>query len=282
MPGTKDQRDKERKAHLVELNWGCRVQDSVPADIRPHGDSTKRKATLSDGISLPELPWQRWSSDLLNQLQKLSSMTKGKLAFAQELMTLEVRQRQEDMMNPRKTFAEVLRSDLERINKDLKDNMPVEAVEDDNSGSEDEYEDENEQHDQRDDEDNQQAEYDGKDGNMESDQVQIVEDDDAGKTEHIRQESKAEMHDLVDVKKEDASEKAEGRGGAEARAREMTSRTPTQVMVTKSGANLQKQAKILRLRADAMRLKQEAAKRMAEAYELEAKMVLAESKQTDE
>jgi hypothetical protein len=140
---------KERKGHLVELDWGCRVQESTPADIRPRGGSIRRKATVSDGRPLPELPWQDWSLDLLTQLEKLSSVTKGKLAFAQELMILEVRQRQDDAMNKMKSSAEILRSDLERINKDLREQKSVEPVEDDDISGEDEGEDENEQDDQQ-------------------------------------------------------------------------------------------------------------------------------------
>jgi hypothetical protein len=205
-------------------------------------------------------------------------MTKGKLAFAQELMTLEVRQRQEDMMNPVKYFAEILKSDLERINKDLRDNMPVEPVSDDGSSGEDEYDHENEQDDRRDEEHDQQGEK-VEQERMQIDQGQTMETDGGN---HIQQENIAETDGLVDVKREDASDDADGRSGAEARARETVSRTPTRAVVTKSKANLQKQAKILRLRADAMRPKQEAAKRMAEAYELEAKMFSAEAKQFDD
>ena len=279
---SKNKQYKERKGHLVELNWGCRVQESIPADIRPRGGSVRRKATVADGTLLPELPWQDWSLDLLTQLEKLSSATQGKMAFAQELMILEVRQRQDDVMNRLKSSAEILRSDLERINKDLRQQNSVGPVEDDDISSEDEGGDENEQDDQEAEENDHQAEDDGQDERMEVDQGEIVEDGGGGETNDIREETSAETNNLIDVKREDASDDADTVNGAAHRARETGSKLPTRAMVTKSRASLQKHAKILRLRADAMRLKQEAAKRMAEAYELEAKMFSAEAKQFNE
>lgn len=264
---------------MIELNWGCCVQDSVPADIRPRGNSIKRKATLSDGASLPELPWQRWSLDLLTQLEKLSSFTKGKLVFAQELMTLEVRQRQDDIMNTRKSFAEILRSDLERINKDFRENKSVEPIEEDDNSDEDDDEDENEYDAPQVEEDNQEdGKGDQQDDKMELDHGDIVGDEGCV-ANNMPQETMAEKSNHIEIKRERASEDADVATGTQDRAREIVSKTPNPGMVTKSRANLQKQAKILRLRADAMRLKQEAAKRKAEAYELEAKMYSAEAKQ---
>lgn len=48
-------------------------------------------------------------------------MTVDKLAYAQELMTLDVRQRHQDWTSRDKDKAELLRSDLGRVNKDLRE-----------------------------------------------------------------------------------------------------------------------------------------------------------------
>ena len=52
---------------------------------------------------------------MLTKLDALSAMTTGKLAFAQELMALEVRRRQQDWTIAGREAVELLRSDVERV-----------------------------------------------------------------------------------------------------------------------------------------------------------------------
>lgn len=78
-----------RKAQLIESHWRCAIQESIPAPIRPRaGVGTRTKAKI--GTNIPEAASSAWSLELLSELETLASRTRGKLVFAQELMTLEV------------------------------------------------------------------------------------------------------------------------------------------------------------------------------------------------
>lgn len=209
---------------------------------------------------------------MLTELERLSAATRGKLQLAQELMSLEVKQRQQDYNSHLRQAAEILKSDLERINRDLTSNS-AENLQDDDGFAAGETGDEREE-----DGDSEGEDGDGEPKKHES-ELQISTDG-IGQAEDTSQAAVKVEEDESDLKLADL-----GEGNhmaitkfADGGRKERVSKTPAPPRVSKM---LQERAKILRLRADAMRLKQEAAKRQAEAFELEAKMLVAEAKQLD-
>lgn len=171
-------------------------------------------------------------------------------------MVLEVQQRQQDLNNRHHSVAEILRGDLQRINKDMAETYSSNLDADEES-----------------------------DGDMESDDEG---DEEAGEieNEHDRPDEEFEQHEQEEI--EAGNNRADltqdnSAGGNERAVSKVNSELSRTRKDTSSGMDLskpvpygvrKKQAKILRLRADAMRLKQEAAKRLAEAYELEARILM--------
>jgi hypothetical protein len=238
---------------------------------------------------VPEARWHDWSLELLTQLEKLSSMTIGKVTFAQELMLLEVRQRQQSTSAKFKNVAEVLLGDLERLNRDLAQN-PLQTTASDDLGDVDE--DEDEEDDEEEEEDQERAE-DGQDENVsqlgdsrsqlaatengrnQQLDVEIGSDQQEIKTEANETDISMNLTDegMVAIPR---SESVRSNGVSKS-----SSRAKTVAQTAKLKKDLKDKAKIANLFAEAMRLKQEAAKREAEAYELQAKMLTADAKQLE-
>lgn len=222
---------------------------------------------------------------MLTELGRLSSLTVGKLAFAQELMALEVKSRQQDPSRRDRNFQELLRSDLQRINSDL--------------GLRTDEEDEGEESDEEVNED----EIEGKENGLddlrtsiedEGNEIESVEDDGdviienqhtasggkaetgEGETTHIKTEPRDDDTELPPSTRDQPVQSQPRANGNGARAIKTPTRGPGSS--PKSKAAVKNKIRVLRLRADATRLKQEAAKREAEAYELEVKMLLDEAK----
>ena len=278
--GTKDQADKLRKGRIIRSNWGCDVQSAIPSAIRPRASSANaRKASI--GMIVPEASFKDWSYDVINEIQKLSSMTIGKLTFAQELMLLEVQKRQQDDMNKMRDVAELLCSDLKRIVEDLRQSYRSRTSQN-RMKVNDSEDDEDEDSDEDDEGDGQEA-NDMLDDKGEGDLEDEVQD---GQSEQIDQShNKDEQRAITDLSSMVKIKKEPTNGiFRTSTARPDGTQSPTRQTVKRSAnhkaaLHLKHRAKVLRLRADAMRLKQEAAKRKAEAYELEAQMAMAEAKQ---
>ena len=100
-----DLKGKLRKGQSIEQNWQCDVQNTVPAEIRPRAS---RRAKVLVGSVVPEAQWHDWSLRMLIELERLSSITIGKLIFAQELMLLEVSQRQQNLNARNQNVVEIL------------------------------------------------------------------------------------------------------------------------------------------------------------------------------
>ena len=203
------------------------MAEVVPVSIRPRettGSGSKFKAPV--GSSTSDLHWHRWSYQVIHQLEKLSYRTTGKLTFAQELMILEVRQRQQDGKNPMRAVAEILLQDLQRIVRELAETST-------NLGKDD-FSDRSEASDDKDEDDVDQVEN----GNNRSDSVTLIDDQQEVKTEdesiNLNNGIAGEGSGTTIVKIEDSS--------AKTRNKKLSSHR-----VPKS------KAKILLLRADAMR-----------------------------
>lgn len=141
-----EQKKKLAKRRQIERNWQCGLQDCLPPEIRPRQlESPRRKAML--GELVPEAFWWMWSVKLLACLHQLSALTVGKLTFAQELLSLEVQQRQCSTTHSRRHVAELLTLDVRRVVLDLQEsskavtNSDIEGM-DSNDEDEDASEDE--------------------------------------------------------------------------------------------------------------------------------------------
>lgn len=232
-----DQKTKLRKRQLIETHWQCDIHDALPPQIRPR-EQTGRSTKAKIGTDAPEVEWWQWSIAFLTRLEKLASMTAGKLAFGQELVLLEVQRRQQDWTAKYKDVAEVVVGDLDRINKDLRERCgAIEAeVLEIESGEE--------------------AESVGDD----------VQKDMATKPEADAEESKIKL------------EPADGDFETIPNGCKQEDFAASAVAPLAKRSSLKAKAHVATLRADAMRLRQEAARREAEAYELEAKMLKAEAR----
>ncbi|KAK3718757.1 hypothetical protein LTR37_004976, partial [Vermiconidia calcicola] len=264
LPGTmppeisaKDERTKMGKRQSIERYWRCPLQEALPAQIRPRL-AQLRGPKPRIGSTVPEAPWMKWSVKLLTELERLSSITSGKLVFAQELMTLEVKQRQQDWLNRYKDALE-----LDNDDDDDDDGDDDDDDDDDDDGAE--AEDENECRERDGNDGLEKPRIDDDEGKNEAkikdepadDDVEMIEDLPNARAVRVQQESKDE-HTVAAVQYHSHSQPL-GTG-------------------TVSKDILKARARIATLRADAMRLKQEAARRKAEAYELEAKMLKQEAK----
>ena len=230
------QRYTLRRRDLIEKNWTCDIQECIPRHVRPQ-ESGNKGSKVKIGVNAPEASWSQWSYKFLVELESLSAMTIDKLVFAQELMTLEVEQRQQDLTSQQREIAEILIGDLSRINQDLKERATKGGESDDVDAEDDSDE----------------------DGEDESDADNIEE---VHSVEQKETKFRSEPMDVEMV--------TDGFPQTEVSIMEAPTR--------KSKSSLKTKGQIASLRADAMRLKQEAARRLAEAYELEAKLLKAEAK----
>lgn len=99
----------------IERNWGCDIQDCLPEEIRPRVEVMKgHKARVGEPGSEEEV-WWNWSVELLRALEKWSELTSNKLTFAQEMLRLEVQQRQQNPESVQKKIAELLLGDVQRV-----------------------------------------------------------------------------------------------------------------------------------------------------------------------
>lgn len=111
----KDQTIKLNRKARIESNWGVNVQECMPLHIRPRMELKKgAKARVGD-IGVSEEIWWNWSVELLRSLEELSTMTATKLPFAQELLHLEVTQRQQNPKHPQRKICELLLGDVQRV-----------------------------------------------------------------------------------------------------------------------------------------------------------------------
>jgi hypothetical protein len=238
---------------------------------------------------VPEARWHDWSLELLTQLEKFSSKTVGKVTFAQELMLLEVRQRQQSASAKYKNVAEILLGDLERINWDLAQN-PLQTTASDDFGDVDEGEDEG---DDDDEEEDQERAEDGEDenGSQLGDTGSQLAATENGRNGQLDAEMGSDQQGIKkEVNETDISMNLTDEGmGALPRSQSVrsnrvsksSSRAKTVAQTAKLKKDLEDKAKIANLFAEAMRLRQEAAKREAEAYELEAKILMVDAKQLE-
>ncbi|KAK8222064.1 hypothetical protein M8818_000232 [Zalaria obscura] len=110
----KDQTAKMNKKAKIEANWNQPLIDCIPAHIRPRIDR-KRGAKVQLGQPGVEEAWWNWSVELLRAIEELSGLTANKLEFAQEILTLEVQQRQNNPCHPQRRVAELVRNDVQLI-----------------------------------------------------------------------------------------------------------------------------------------------------------------------
>lgn len=118
----KDQTTKLNRKTRIETNWGISIQECLPINIRPRVELKKgAKARVGD-IGVAEEVWWNWSVELLRGLEELSTSTASKLGFAQELLTLEVSQRQQNPKHPQRKLAELLLGDVQRVVEGMRRN----------------------------------------------------------------------------------------------------------------------------------------------------------------
>lgn len=111
----KDQTIKLNRKARIESNWAIDIRECLPFSIRPRVELKKgAKARVGDASVSHEL-WWNWSVELLRSLEELSTMTATKLPFAQELLQLEVSQRQQNPKHPQRKIVEVLLGDVQRV-----------------------------------------------------------------------------------------------------------------------------------------------------------------------
>lgn len=135
----KDQTTKLNRKTRIETNWGISIQECLPINIRPRVELKKgAKARVGD-IGVAEEVWWNWSVELLRGLEELSTSTASKLGFAQELLTLEVSQRQQNPKHPQRKLAELLLGDVQRVcegmRRNARDAMMNEAEGQDNNNN---------------------------------------------------------------------------------------------------------------------------------------------------
>lgn len=90
-----DQRQKLRRRREIETTWQCDIRECIPAEIRPRqnfGGRGTNKAKIGEQVEAKE--WWQWGMDFMTKVGKIAFMTAGKLSFSQDLMTLEVQDRQ--------------------------------------------------------------------------------------------------------------------------------------------------------------------------------------------
>lgn len=112
---SKDQQLKQTKKLCIEKNWNTEIGHILPAEIRPRCEVKKgAKARIGDHGVMEEV-WWNWSVELLKALEELSAMTVGDLHYAQELLIIEVEQRQQNPKSSQRKILELLLGDAQRV-----------------------------------------------------------------------------------------------------------------------------------------------------------------------
>ena len=124
----KDQAIKSGRSSRIKQNWKCdSVQHCLPVEIRPRVEFRKgAKARIGDANICEEI-WWNWSVELLRSLEELSGLTATRLDFAQELLKLEVRQRQDNTKHPQRKILELLLGDVQRVVEGIKESNRQQA-----------------------------------------------------------------------------------------------------------------------------------------------------------
>ena len=234
-----DQRTRLIKRQDIEANWGCDIMSCIPAKIRPK-QMVNTRVKSKVGEEAPDAPWWRWSDRFIGALERVSSLTKDKLRFAQELMLLEVQQRHQDIRHRQRDTGELVKSDLERIVEDLKRQYTIKLEDDDDDNNSD----------------NEDRDLDHPDATVEQEDAEDVDDDDA---------------DLVDRGDGTLTETPRKRVND-------NTLTATMPSAKRTKKDLETAAKVASLRAKAMRLRQQASGLEAEACEMESKNMRAIAK----
>ncbi|CZT15369.1 uncharacterized protein RCC_01232 [Ramularia collo-cygni] len=114
-----DQKSKLKRRREIESRWNCDIRDCMPLEIRPRVAAMGRgaaKAKIRENV--PVKPWWQCSVRFLTKLGKIAEMTVDDLDYAQDLMTLEVEERQR-RMGASSSVAEIVLQDLDCIIKAL-------------------------------------------------------------------------------------------------------------------------------------------------------------------
>lgn len=116
----KDQQTKQGKKLCIEANWRCDIQDCLPPAIRPRCEVKKGSKARVGDVGVAEEVWWNWSVELLKILEELSALTLGQLDFAQQLLALEVEQRQRNPKSVQRKILELVLGDGQRVVDDLR------------------------------------------------------------------------------------------------------------------------------------------------------------------
>ncbi|GAM89287.1 hypothetical protein ANO11243_073240 [Dothideomycetidae sp. 11243] len=112
---TKDQQIKQTKKLCIEQNWQTKIEICLPAPIRPRVEVKKgAKARVGDE-GVREEKWWNWSVELLKAIEELSSMTEGDHVYAQQLLEIEVEQRQNNPKSSQRKILELLLGDAQKV-----------------------------------------------------------------------------------------------------------------------------------------------------------------------
>lgn len=84
----------------IERNWGCRFRDSLPSKLRPTRRRTNGARSASKLGLIPATRPAEWSRKIKEALCELSRATPGNMAYAHDLLIMQVRQRQTTKAHP--------------------------------------------------------------------------------------------------------------------------------------------------------------------------------------
>ncbi len=263
MASADQKRQKARKHQIIVTNWRSSIKDAIPSVLQPRTGCSKVKAKI--GSTLPPAPWTEWSLGLLDQLATFSAMTAGKLGFAQELMTLEVQQRQQDCTHGYKEWAELTLRDVEKMIKELRERADEdeESLELDRENSEEEVD--------------EGAADEGLKGSYTNHRPEPSNDSTtqtSDRTHTIRgtESDEVPVHEPLPKKIKLESPK-DVTTTFPAPAAPVGTPAPVVDGYSATKEGLKAKARVASLRGDAYRLKQAACRRIAEAFELEAKLI---------
>lgn len=109
---TADQTSKLKRRREIESNWERDIRGCIPPELQPRQSAGSTKPRIGEA-GATKLWWQ-WSVEFTTKVARISFMTTRDLPFAQDLLMLEVKERQRGT-SAKSREAEVGLKDLDRI-----------------------------------------------------------------------------------------------------------------------------------------------------------------------
>ena len=111
---------KVRDGRIVEANWSCTLEKSLPADLKPRLRGPNGIPIGHDHPDKTRVPATEWSKAFTHEVAGVSKITRNHPAFAHKQLSEQVRTRQRKREHPQHYARELLKSNIQATIVEIK------------------------------------------------------------------------------------------------------------------------------------------------------------------